>query len=199
MPFALAVLVLAIALSSLRGGRLARIADAPLRTSWLLFAGLALQVVVDVTVGRGWLPDAGAVGWSLLLTSQVLIVAWLARNWHLPGVLLVALGLALNALVMAANGAMPVDPVALRALGLDPATAIPLGKHTMLTATTRLPWLADIWPLPPLRTIISVGDVVIAGGLVPMTHALMTWRAPTVRRGGSRGGGARSDVEPSAR
>lgn len=186
MPFALVVVVLAVTLSYARGGRLTRIADAPLRSTWLLFAGLVLQTGVDVAVGRGWLPDAGSVGWSLLLVSQVLIVAWLVRNGNLPGVLLVALGLAMNAAVMAANGAMPVDPAAIRSLGLDPATSVPLGKHTLLTTDTRLPWLADIWPLPPLRTIISVGDVVIAGGLVPMTHALMTWQGPADRRGGTR-------------
>lgn len=186
MPFALVVVALGVAVSYARGGRLTRIADAPLRTTWLLFAGLALQVTVDVTAERGLLPDASTAGWSLLLASQLLIVAWLVRNWHLPGVLLVATGLALNAAVMAANGAMPVDPEALRLLGGVEDGRVPLGKHTLMTPQTRLPWLADIWPLPPLRTVISVGDVVIAGGLLPMTHALMSWQDAAERRGGPR-------------
>jgi len=74
---------------------------------------------------------------------------------------------------MAANRAMPVDPAAIAALGLDGAT-VPPGKHTLLTADTHLPWLADIIPVPWLRSILSIGDLVLAVGLLPMTHALMT-------------------------
>jgi hypothetical protein len=75
---------------------------------------------------------------------------------------------------------MPVDPDALLAVGADPG-AEPAGKHTLLTEETRLPWLADIWAVPPLRSIISVGDVVLAVGLVPLAHGLMT-HEPTGER-----------------
>lgn len=173
MAFTLIVVGLAVACSYARGGRLTHIANAPSSSPWLLFCGLGLQVAVDLAAGRGWLADASPSGWSLLLLSQLLVVAWLVRNRHLPGVLLVAAGLLLNAVVMAANGAMPVDPGAMRALGLG-ELEVPPGKHTLLTPDTHLPWLADILPLPPLRSIISVGDVVLAIGLLPMTHALLT-------------------------
>ena len=186
MPFTLTVVLLAVAVSYLRGGRLRRIADARLHLPWLLFAGLALQIGVDVAAGRGVLADASAAGLALLVLSQVLVVAWLVINRHLPGVGLVAAGLAMNAAVIAANGAMPVDPEAMRALGLG-ELEVPPGKHTLLTDGTRLPWLADILPLPPLRSIISVGDIVIAAGLLPLTHALMSWRTESERRGGRRG------------
>lgn len=186
MPFTFAVLLLAIAASYARGGRLTHLADARLVSTWLLFSGLGLQLAVDVSAQRGWLADASTAGWLLLLLSQLLVVAWLLRNRELPGVLLVAVGLLLNAVVIAANGAMPVDPAAMRAVGVDTDVAVPLGKHTLLTAGTRLPWLADIFPLPPLRSIISVGDVAIAAGLVPLTHALMSWRASAQPRGGRR-------------
>lgn len=175
MPFTLTVLAIAIAASYARGGRLTRIAEADLRTPTLLFAGLALQLGVDVAAGRGWLAAATTESWLLLLLSQVLVVAWLVRNRHLPGVPLVALGLLMNAAVIAANGAMPVDPRAIEALGLA-ALEVPLGKHTLLTESSRLPWLADIWAIRPLRSIISPGDVVLAVGLLPLTHELMTWR-----------------------
>lgn len=186
MPFTLAVLLVAIAASYARGGRLTRLADAQLASTWLLFSGLALQLATDVSAQRGWLGDASSAGWLLLLLSQLLVVAWLLCNRELPGVALVAAGLILNAAVIAANGAMPVDPAAMRAVGVDTDIAVPLGKHTLLTANTRLPWLADILPLPPLRSIVSVGDVVIAAGLLPLTHALMSCRTPAERRGGRR-------------
>jgi hypothetical protein len=47
------------------------------------------------------------------------------------------------------------------------------GKHTLLTAHTRLPWLADIIPVPWLRSILSIGDLVLAAGLLPFTHGLL--------------------------
>lgn len=187
MPFTLTVVLLALAVSAVRGGRLRRIAEAPLHHPWLLFSGLALQLGVDLAAGRGWLPDAGVAGLALLVASQLLVVAWLVHNRHLPGVWLVAAGLALNALVMTANGAMPVDPDAMRALGLG-ELEVPPGKHTLLTAATRLPWLADVIPLPPLRSIVSAGDLVLAVGLFPLTHALMTWRGRAERERGTRGG-----------
>jgi hypothetical protein len=181
LPFTLAVLLIAVAVSYVRGGRLQRLVHAPLRWSWLLLAGLLLQVAVDAAVGRGLLEDASLAGWSLLFLSQLLVLTWVLRNRHLPGMLLVGLGLLLNMVVVAANGAMPVDPDAIMALGGDPAALEP-GKHTLLTEETRLPWLADVWALPPLRSIISVGDVVLAAGLIPLAHALMTFLPAEERR-----------------
>lgn len=173
MPFVLAVLIVAVAISYLRGGRFHHVAAAPLRLTWLLFVGVAVQLGVDVAAGRGWLPDAGLLGWSLLLLSQLLVIGFLVANRQLPGTWLIAGGLLLNAVVIAANQAMPVDPAAIRAIGLEGAT-VPPGKHTLMTEATRLPWLADIIPVPPLRSIISVGDLVLGAGVVPLSHALMT-------------------------
>ena len=180
MPFTLAVLALAVALGYVRGGRLRRVADAPLHWAWLLLLGLSLQVLVDIGAARGFVQTASLGGWLLLFASQLLVLVWVLRNAHLPGMALVALGLVLNAAVIAANGAMPVSPEALTALGAEQG-ATPTGKHTLLTEETRLPWLADILPLPPLRSIISVGDIVLAAGLIPLTHALMT-HAPAQER-----------------
>ncbi len=173
MPFTLTVLALAVLLSLLRGGRLGKVADAEIVGGWLLFAGVAVQIGVDVAAGRAWLPDAGLSGWSLLLFSQLLVLVFVVRNRRLPGIWLVALGLLLNMAVMAANRAMPVGPGAMAAIGMEGAE-VPLGKHTLLTGDTLLPWLADIIPVPWLGSIVSVGDLVLAIGLLPLTHALMT-------------------------
>lgn len=181
MPFTLAVLVLAVTLSYLRGGRLRRLADAPLHWSWLLLAGVALQAAVDLAAARGMLADGSRAGWLLLLASQLLVLAWVLRNVYLPGTVLVAIGLVLNAAVIAANGAMPVSPRAMRVLGGDPGT-VPTGKHMLLSDDTHLPWLADVIPLPPLGSIVSVGDVVLAAGLIPIAHALLSYRPPAERR-----------------
>lgn len=183
MPFTLIVIVGAVVVSLIRGGRPGRIADADLQRSWLLFSGLALQVAIDVLTSRGVL--APTAGYAAVALSQVLVLAWVATNWWRPGMLLVFLGLALNATVMAANGGMPVDLDAIRALGFqDPEVVV--GKHVIMTDATRLPWLADVLALPVVRTVISVGDLVLAAGLVPLMHHLMTYRPPHERRGGRR-------------
>lgn len=172
MPFTLAALTLAVLVSLARGGRVTNLAERPLHASWLLFAGVAIQVGVDLAAARGLLPDAGWSGWALLVFSQLLVVAFLIANRRLPGVWLVAAGLLLNVAVIAANRAMPVDPAAIAALGLEGAEVAP-GKHTLLTDETLLPWLADIIPVPWLRSIVSVGDLVLAAGLLPLTHGLL--------------------------
>ncbi|MFA9430103.1 DUF5317 domain-containing protein [Egicoccus sp. AB-alg2] len=174
MPFVLLVVLVAVAVSYVRGGRLGNVAEAPLHHGWLLAAGVGLQVVVDLAAGRGALTPGAGSTYALLLASQLLVVGWVVLNRHLPGLVLVAAGLAMNAVVMAANGAMPVSPEAVAALGIDGAV-VPPGKHMLLDDATRLPWLADIIPVPPIRSIISVGDIVLALGLLPLTHALMTW------------------------
>jgi len=181
MPFTITVLVLAVLASHLRGGRLGRLAASPLRWSWLLLLGLGLQAGVDLAAAAGLLADTQLVGTISLLASQALVAIWLVRNRYLPGMLLIAAGLAMNVVVVAANGAMPVDPAAIDALGLE-GTRVPIGRHTLLTDATRLPWLADIWALPWLRSIVSPGDVVLAMGLLPLTHALLTYRPTEQRR-----------------
>ncbi len=182
MFFVVLVLLLAVGASLVRGGRFRRIGRAPLLATWLLFSGVVLQIASDAGVMLGWFEGTGTISYGLLLTSQLLVLAWVLRNWYLPGLILVAIGLALNATVMAANGAMPVHPDAIAALGQDPGELV-RGKHVLLDGDTRLWWLADIWPVPPIRSIISIGDVILAAGLLPITHHLMTFRTPAERRG----------------
>ncbi len=181
MSFVLLVLAIAVVASLLRGGRFGRLALAPLQWVWLLFVGVLLQIAADALVIAGVLEVTGRLTYGLLLASQVLVITWVLANWQLPGLVLVAIGLILNATVMAANGAMPVDPEAIAAIGRDSSELV-RGKHVLLDEDTRLPWLADIWPVPVLRSVISIGDVVLAAGLIPITHYLMTYRPPSERR-----------------
>ena len=183
MPLTLIVVGVALVGSILRGGRLGRMAEADLRATWLLFLGLALQVAVEIAAVRGHL--GGDAGYALILVSQLLVVLWTAVNWWRPGMALILLGLVLNATVMAANGAMPVAPDAIEAVGLDGAE-VPPGKHELMDDDTRLAFLGDTWPLPPIGTIVSIGDIVLAAGLIPLVQHLMTYRTPEERRGGPR-------------
>lgn len=186
MAFTLLVIVAAIVVGYLRGGRLHRIADSQLRWPGLLFAGFGLQVALDLAAPR-YEGLEGVAGTAVLVASHLLVLGWIAANRYRPGMALVFAGLAMNAVVIAANGGMPVDPQAITRLGIEAPEAL-YGKHVLMTESTRLAFLADIYALPPLRTIISVGDVVLAAGLVPLVGHLMTYRSPVERRGGEREG-----------
>lgn len=183
MSFTVLVLGVAVTIGYLRGGRLSRIAEADLGWSWLMLVGLALQVGVDVVASRGQL--LGSVGTGLLLASQLFVAVWIALNRYRPGMPLIFIGLLLNAVVLTANGAMPVAPEAIAAIGLPGIEPVP-GKHELMTQATRFGYLADVVPLPPLHTIVSLGDIAIGAGLVPLLSHLMTYRSPAERRGGRR-------------
>lgn len=184
MPFTLLVLVIAVAVGYARGGRLHRLADSGLGWNWLLVVGFGLQGLVNVAAARWGLPDLPAT--ALLVVSHLLVLGWIVLNRYRPGMVLIFVGLALNAAVITANGGMPVDPDAIDSAGLRPVEQLE-GKHTLMNDGTRLPYLADIIPMPPLRTIISIGDIVLAAGLIPLIGHLMTYRTPVERRGGPRG------------
>jgi Family of unknown function (DUF5317) len=104
-----------------------------------------------------------------LAASAVCAAAFCVGNMHVPGVPLVTLGLALNALVVTLNGAMPVSIVAALRAGV-PITDIAAGydaRHTIAGTGTSLRSLGDVVPLPlPVRPeVVSAGDVLVASGL----------------------------------
>src|SRR3954463_14948300 len=95
--------------------------------------------------------------------------AFCVGNRYVPGVPLVTLGLAVNALVVTLNGAMPVSIVAALRAGV-PITDIAAGydaRHTVAGEGRVRPSPGDVWPLPlPIRPeVVSAGDVLVAAGL----------------------------------
>lgn len=161
MPFVLIVLVLSVAVGRLAGGRVSHLARIELQRTWLVFLAVGVQlalVAVSASGGHG-----AAWGRPLLAASHLAVLAFIAANRRQPGMPLVFVGLALNAIVIIANGAMPVAPEALAALGGD-GTVDP-GKHEALDTSTRLPVLADVIPVPFLRSVVSLGDLALAAGV----------------------------------
>jgi hypothetical protein len=104
-----------------------------------------------------------------LATSAMCAAAFCVGNLRVPGVPLVTLGLAANALVVTLNGAMPVSIVAALRAGV-PITEIAAGvdaRHDIAGGGTVWRSLGDVIPLPlPLRPeVVSPGDVLVASGL----------------------------------
>ncbi|WP_114313006.1 DUF5317 domain-containing protein [Thermus caldifontis] len=95
----------------------------------------------------------------------------LYRNRHLKSLYLVLLGLALNALVIFANGGhMPVSLDALKKAGIEGWEELLKTRgdavHSLLDESTHLPFLGDVIALPPLRKAVSLGDLFILAGIV---------------------------------
>jgi hypothetical protein len=164
------VLVAAAVLVSvpLAGGHLGRLAALRLRGALLVAAALAVQVLV-ISVVPG-LPAWAARG--LHLGSYALAGAFFFCNRRVPGLWLVGLGAAANAVAIAANGGvMPAAPAALRAAG-----RVPVGEKFANSAAVegaRLPWLGDVFATPswfPLHNVFSVGDVAIVVGMLVVAH-----------------------------
>lgn len=157
MAWMLVVVVAAIIVAMFRGGKLSNLPDIH-ATGWpLLFVGFGMQIVADR------LPDDQttlAVG--LLLASYVALVVMVWLNRRSAGMWIAGVGIIMNLVVIAANGGMPVLDAAVEIAGGSPDLVLG-AKHVWLDEATRLPFLADIIPLP--GAVISLGDVFLAIGL----------------------------------
>ncbi len=170
--FVVVVLTCALLVGALAGGDLRRLSHLHLRDGRLVAVALALQVVGAVVGGAAY-----PLGLAL---SAALVVTFLLRNRGVRGTGLVGLGLLANALVVSLNGAMPVSAEASGRAGVT-TQAVVAGtdpRHELSDDHTRVPWLADVIPVPlPLRPeVVSPGDVLIAAGLAQLLVVGMTRR-----------------------
>jgi Family of unknown function (DUF5317) len=178
--FLVAVVVLAAVTVPLFGGRLGALVEVPLRHVWAIFAALGLEVAALELPG---LPDRLRA--ALLVVAYPVGAVFLAANWRVPGMPLITLGAACNLLAIAANGGvMPASPSSLARAGL-PVDAPGFQNSTALV-DPRLEFLGDVFFIPaswPLSNVFSVGDVLIALGIVWALHRICRSRlAPSWTR-----------------
>lgn len=174
----LTVAIISITWAIFRGGSLRRLAELHFRGAWAAFAALVLQVGLE---RAGWWGLEAVRPWAPWLhLGSYLLLFWAIRdNRHLPGMGWLALGTALNFLVVAANGgSMPIDPKPVEALGIPAGT--PLRRlsmtHRYIDEATRLPWLGDrfLVPGPPfVRGLASAGDFALLLGLFVLIQGAM--------------------------
>ena len=169
MLLAAATLVPAVLIGYARGGRLHHLAE--VRLAWLPAIGVAVAAQAGLAALAALGGPVDTVGRALLVASLAAVLAFVWANRHLPAMWLVAAGFALNAAVILPNGAMPVSPEAIAALGGD--AVIDPGKHRLLSSDDVLPWLADVIPVPGLRIVVSVGDIALALGVAALVERLM--------------------------
>ncbi len=194
MLLILGAVVGGIVLGLVLGGSLRNLSETHFRWWGLALLGLALQVA-PVPARPGRVDDWVMAG--LLAASYASLLTFLALNIRHAGFPLVAAGIALNALVIAINGGMPVSDHALRVAygpGYRDIRQVllehgPPKHHTAEPGEDILIPLADVIPVgAPVRNVFSVGDVASMVGIVWVLAAATKGgpgkhRARTPRRG----------------
>ncbi|HEY8814023.1 MAG TPA: DUF5317 family protein [Candidatus Dormibacteraeota bacterium] len=169
------LLLVALALGLIAGiatrGKLGNLANVTIRWPWLV---VAVLVVREAAV---FSPLSAIEGVQYVYVAALAaLVAWTA--WHasrLRGAWIVALGAALNLVVVVANGArMPVAP-GLAGRLVDRGH---IGQYVVMGPGTNLGWLGDWIGVPgPLGGAYSPGDVVISIGIAAVAF-LATRQGP---------------------
>lgn len=152
------------------GGSFARLAQVRLRCSWLVMAALLVQILITEIVTDG--PKALLIGLHLATYVAAGVAIWLNRS--VPGLVVVAIGAAMNAVTIALNdGTLPASAHALAAAGVvENAKDF---QNSGVIAHPVLPWFGDIMATPswlPFRNVISIGDIVILLGAAIMIHVI---------------------------
>ena len=161
MLLILGAILVAVAIGLAAGGRLRGIGATPIRWVWLALVGVALQYLVI----------RGTWAFPVLLASFACLLAFAGANVRQPGFAVILVGLALNALVIAANRGMPVTRNALADSGQSSSaheliTDADGAKHRLADDGTVLLPLADVLGIPqPVGQAVSPGDLLVDLGI----------------------------------
>jgi hypothetical protein len=181
----LLIIILVIVIALLRGGSLRNLAALHLRWLPLVIVGFVLQLAIFTPFARS--PLVAFATLPIYVVSLSLLAIWVAANWRIPGMTLIAIGLALNIAVIAANGGhMPVLPEAARLAGQYEALAADkpqTSKHMLMASEqVRLWLLSDIIVVPhgvPGASVLSVGDLALTVGIAILCYSTIL-HAPTL-------------------
>jgi Family of unknown function (DUF5317) len=148
----------------LLGGSLREFEHLRLHRWGLALVAVALQAPA---MSIGGVPSS-VIGPVMLAVSFVLLVAFLFVNRWIPGATVMGLGLLLNLAVVVLNGGMPVQAAAIERSGGDPnvLARVQDSKHHLMDGSDILTPLADvIWVPAPATIVVSIGDVLLYGGV----------------------------------
>jgi len=168
----LSTIVLALIIGALAGGAFPRLAELRLRWSVLLVVALGLRVLVGLSRETGIGAEIPA-GWAYML-AYGLVFAWLWGNWRVPGLQIASVGIGANILALLANGGqMPIWSAAFFSAGFTEADIFNNPFHFLLRTDTVAGFVAsgglfgDVIPLPVpyIRDVVSIGDVLLALGI----------------------------------
>ena len=162
--FILYAVVIGLLLGLLLGGRPAGLAALHVRFGPVMVAGLLVQVVL---FSEAVTEVVGELGPPIYVASTLVVIGAVLLNLRIPGMALVALGAISNITAIVANGGyMPADAGAMAVLGRSEPTTY---SNSTILAEPALKPLTDIFVLPPwvpFTNVFSIGDVLIAVGVV---------------------------------
>ena len=190
-----------------RGGNFAAFKTLRLRWLPLLFVAVFTQIAIFTYVAgqRGFAHDYGPYIHIATLLATLFVMS---RNLHIPGMKIIMLGAALNALVIIINGGfMPSPEARLAEAGklvkvdkaesgrndavLSNSKTVPNGTGLFVDGDAPLLVLGDIFAVPkgwPFANVFSVGDVLIGVGagvaIVRVMYAGREVRAAELRETG---------------
>lgn len=171
MWYTLVAVVVGLAVGLVAGGSLRGLGAQGFRGWGLLPAGVVLQVVPDL------LSTGEDTAFVLLAASYAFLATFAVVNLHVVGMAVVFVGLVLNLIPVLANQGMPVRDEAAVAAGIVEWEDIPAiefdPKHHLETGDDRFTALADIIPVPPLREVLSFGDLVMSFGVANVLFRML--------------------------
>ncbi|MEZ5238471.1 MAG: DUF5317 family protein [Microthrixaceae bacterium] len=133
-------------------------------------AGVTLLVVTDLLGPQGW------PGVVMRIIALGLVTGFAVLNLRTGGMVLVAVGFALNLLVTVLNWGMPVSTSALTSSGIaqDPEAAanLALSGGREVADGALLGFLGDVIPLP-WGQVVSIGDIIWLVGLALVTASVL--------------------------
>src|SRR5829696_8268557 len=112
----LVLCVVALASPALFGGKLSRLAFVRFRGWWILVAALLAQILIIEVF-----PDADRTFLEAVhMVTYVAAGVFVAINWRIPGLIIIAVGGAMNGVTIALNGGqLPASKGALQMAGID--------------------------------------------------------------------------------
>ncbi len=166
----LVLCILALVTPAAFGGQLSRLALVHFRGWWVLFGALLAQILIIEIF-----PDADSTLLEVVhMGTYVAAGIFVAVNWRVPGLLIIAVGGAMNGITIALNGGqLPASRPALQMAGID----VTKGEfvNSGVLSDPVLPLLGDIfvWPEPfPFANVFSFGDVLIVAGTFYGAHKI---------------------------
>lgn len=159
------VLLVVAVLGGLAAGRLARPLGA--RSVRLRLRRLPLLAAGAVGTALAQVLD-GDLATLVLAASLAVLLAFVAANAHVTGVVVIGCGLLLNLIAVVLNNGMPVRPGALVEADVlevsELASTTFDGARHLETSSDRLGVLGDVLPIPVTREVVSFGDLIVMAG-----------------------------------
>jgi Family of unknown function (DUF5317) len=169
--FILYAVPIGLAAGFLVGGRPAGLAAVRFQHGWVMLAGLLVQVALFSPPVAAVIGDAGP---PIYVASTGAVILAILANLRITGMPIVAVGAISNITAIVANGGyMPADPGAMAALGRSEPTDY---SNSALLADPVFRPLTDIFAMPgwlPFANVFSIGDVIIALGVVTVIVVAM--------------------------